>query len=64
MAKKKEIKKEFGKEWAHTIGTAYGWIVKKFGLTQKLIDTIKNNPRDRRMIMSLYQEQSLLRECR
>ena len=56
---KKEIKKEFGKEWAHTIGTAYGWIVKKFGLTEKLIDTIKNNPRDRRMIMSLLQNDYL-----
>ena len=56
---KKEIKKEFGKEWAHTIGTAYGWIVKKFGLTEKLIDTLKNNPRDRRMIMSLLQNDYL-----
>lgn len=56
---KKEIKKEFGKEWAHTIGTAYGWIVNKFGLTQKLIDTLKNNPRDRRMIMSLLQNDYL-----
>lgn len=56
---KKEIKKEFGKEWAHTIGTAYGWIVNKFQLTQKLIDTIKNNPRDRRMIMSLLQNDYL-----
>ena len=52
---KKEIKKEFGKEWAHTIGTAYGWIVNKFHLTENLINTIKNNPRDRRMIMSLLQ---------
>ena len=43
---KKEIRKEFGKEWAHTIGTAYGWIIKKFGLTENLINTIKNNPRD------------------
>ena len=56
---KKEIKKEFGKEWAHTIGTAYGWIINKFQLTQKLIDTIKNNPRDRRMIMSLLQNDYL-----
>lgn len=56
---RKEIRKEFGKEWAHTIGTAYGWIINKFGLTQKLIDTIKNNPRDRRMIMSLYQNDYL-----
>ena len=52
---KKEIKKEFGKEWAHTIGTAYGWIVNKFHLTENLSNTIKNNPRDRRMIMSLLQ---------
>ena len=56
---KQEIKKEFGKEWAHTIGTAYGWIINKFQLTQKLIDTLKNNPRDRRMIMSLYQNDYL-----
>ncbi len=56
---KKEIKKEFGREWAHTIGTAYGWIINKFHLTEKLIDTIKNNPRDRRMIMSLYQNDYL-----
>ncbi|MBE6789692.1 MAG: thymidylate synthase [Ruminococcaceae bacterium] len=56
---KKEIRKEFGKQWAHTIGTAYGWIIKKFGLTQNLINTIKNNPRDRRMIMTLFQNDYL-----
>ena len=56
---KKEIKKEFGKEWAHTIGTAYGWIVNKFHLTENLINTLKNNPRDRRMIMSLLQNDYL-----
>ena len=64
---KKEIRKEFGKEWAHTIGTAYGWIIKKFGLTENLINTIKNNPRDRRMIMSLlqndYLETAVLPSC-
>lgn len=56
---KKEIKKEFGKEWAHTIGTAYGWIINKFHLTENLINTLKNNPRDRRMIMSLLQNDYL-----
>ena len=56
---KQQIKKEFGKEWAHTIGTAYGWIVNKFQLTGQLIDTIKNNPRDRRMVMSLWQNDYL-----
>lgn len=53
---KTEVTKEFGKEWAHTIGTAYGYIVKKFGFIDKLIDTIKNNPTDRRMVMSLWQD--------
>lgn len=51
-----KVEKFFGTEWAHTIGTAYGYIVKKFGLTQKLINTIKNNPTDRRMVMSLWQD--------
>lgn len=53
---KKKIKKEFGKEYAHTIGTAYGYIVKKFGFIDRLIDTIKNNPTDRRMLMVLWQD--------
>ncbi len=56
---KTQIKKEFGKEWAHTIGTAYGYIINKFQLTQNLINTLKHNPRDRRMIMSLYQNDYL-----
>lgn len=51
--------KFFGKEWAHTIGTAYGYIVKKYQLTQKLIEKIKNNPEDRRMVMSLWQDEFL-----
>ena len=57
----KEIKeaKYYGEEFANTIGTAYGWIVKKYGLTDKLLDTIKNNPEDRRMIMSLWQNEWL-----
>lgn len=54
-----QIEKDFGKEWAHTIGTAYGYIVKKFGLTDKLIDKISNNPNDRRMVMSLWQDDYL-----
>ena len=56
---KTKVVKDFGNEWAHTIGTAYGWIVKKYKLIDNLIDTIKNNPTDRRMIMSLWQNEWL-----
>lgn len=51
-----KVEKYFGPEWAHTIGTAYGYIIKKFGLTQRLLDTIKNNPTDRRMVLTLWQD--------
>ena len=44
---------------AHTIGTAYGWITKKYQLTQNLIETLKSNPGNRRMIMSLWQNEWL-----
>ncbi|MCD7847985.1 MAG: thymidylate synthase [Oscillospiraceae bacterium] len=56
---KKEIRKKFGKEWAHTIGTAYGWIVHKFGLIDELIGKLKTNQTDRRMVMSLWQNDYL-----
>lgn len=57
----KEIKdaKFYGDEFVDTIGTAYGWIVNKYKLTDKLLDAIKNNPTDRRMIMSLWQNEWL-----
>ncbi len=51
--------KEFGKEFAHTIGTAYGWIVNRYKMTQGLIETIKNDSNNRRMIMSLWQNEWL-----
>lgn len=56
---KKEIVKEFDKKYAHTIGTAYGYIVNKFNLIDNLIDKINNNPEDRRMVMSLWQDDYL-----
>lgn len=56
---KTNIEIKFGKEWAHTIGTAYGYIVSKFELIDRLIDTLKNNPNDRRMVISLWQEDYL-----
>lgn len=55
----REVVKDFGKKWAYTIGTAYGYIVNKFNLTDELIDKIKNNPEDRRMVMSLWQNDYL-----
>lgn len=56
---KKEVVKNFGKDWAHTIGTAYGYIVRRYHLIDNLLDTIKNNPNDRRMVMSLWQNEFL-----
>ncbi|MBQ8992243.1 thymidylate synthase [Candidatus Saccharibacteria bacterium] len=51
--------KHFGKEFAHTIGTAYGWIVHKYHLTEDLIETLKNDPGNRRMVLSLWQNEYL-----
>ena len=51
--------KFYGKEYAYTIGTAYGWIVNRYKLTQNLIDTIKSNSNDRRLVMSLWQNEFL-----
>lgn len=44
---------------AGTIGTAYGWIVDRYQLTQNLIDTLKNDPGNRRMVLSLWQNEFL-----
>jgi len=51
--------KHFGKEYAHTIGTAYGWVVNRYKLVQGLIETLKNDSNNRRMIMSLWQNEFL-----
>lgn len=48
--------KFYGKKYAHTIGTAYGYIVKKYRLMDNLLETLKNNPEDRRMVKSLWQD--------
>ncbi len=56
---KKDIVKKFDKKYAYTIGTAYGYIVNKYKMTQNLIENIKNNPNDRRMVMSLWQDKYL-----
>lgn len=53
---KKEIVKHFDKNMAHTIGTAYGYIVNKFNLTDRIINMAKNNKTDRRCVISLWQD--------
>ena len=61
MIKGRNIKeaKYYGLEYANTIGTAYGYIVNRYQHTKNLIDTIKNNPNDRRMVKSLWQDEFL-----
>lgn len=51
--------KFFGKEWADTIGTAYGWINDKFKRPQYVLHQLKNNPHDRRMVISMWQDEYL-----
>lgn len=61
MIKGKNIKeaKYYGIEYANTIGTAYGYIVNRYQHTKNLINTIKNNQNDRRMVKSLWQDEFL-----
>lgn len=51
--------KFYGKEYSNTIGTAYGWINNKFNRPQYVLNQLKNNPHDRRMIISLWQDEYL-----
>lgn len=51
--------KFFGKEWADTDGSAYGWIIKKFKKPQYVLQQLKSNPHDRRMIISMWQDEYL-----
>lgn len=46
-------------DFAHTIGTAYGWIVNRYNLIGNLIETLKTNPGNRRMVLSLWQNEWL-----
>ena len=46
-------------DFAHTIGTAYGWIVNRYDLIRNLIETLKENPGNRRMVLSLWQNEWL-----
>ena len=51
--------KWYGKKYAGTIGTAYGFITNRYQFTKNLIETIKNSPTDRRMVKSLWQDEYL-----
>ena len=51
--------KYYGKEYAYTIGTAYGFITNRYKHAQRVINTIKNNPNCRRMVKSLWQDEYL-----
>ena len=51
--------KEPKTDFAHTIGTAYGWIVNRYHLIENLIETLKTNPGNRRMVLSLWQNEWL-----
>lgn len=46
----------FGKEYAGTIGEAYGFINATYKRPQCVENTLKTNPTDRRMIISLWQD--------
>lgn len=54
-----KVLKHFDPALAHTIGTAYGYIVKKYKLMDRLLDSLKNNPEDRRRVISLWQDAEL-----
>ena len=46
-------------DFAHTIGTAYGWIVNRYHLIDNLLETLEKNPGNRRMVLSLWQNEWL-----
>lgn len=49
----------FGPQYAKTIGIAYGEVLKKTGQVDRLLDNLKNDPRSRRMVISLRQDEYL-----
>ena len=51
--------KWYGKSYANTIGTAYGFITNRYQHARNLIETIKKDPTDRRMVKSLWQDEYL-----
>lgn len=51
----------YGPQYAGTIGIAYGDVLKKTGQVDKLLNNLKNDPRSRRMVISLRQDNYLKR---
>ncbi|EOS60715.1 thymidylate synthase [Firmicutes bacterium M10-2] len=51
-----KVIKHFDPIYAYTIGTAYGYIVKKYRLIDRLIKSLKSDPEDRRRVISLWQD--------
>lgn len=51
--------KFYGKEYAGTIGTAYGYIINKYKRLDYVLNALKSNPHDRRMLISLWQDADL-----
>lgn len=54
-----KVLKHFDPKYAHTIGTAYGYIVRHFHLMDDLIDSLIHHPEDRRRVISLWQNDYL-----
>lgn len=54
-----KVLRQFDPSMAHTIGTAYGYVVKKYRLMDKLLDSLQNTPEDRRRVISLWQDAEL-----
>lgn len=49
-------------EWMRedgTIGKAYGYQLRKYNQVDKLLDTLKNNPNDRRMVVTMWNNEDL-----
>lgn len=51
--------KYYEKKFAHTIGTAYGYITNRYDFTNNLIETIRKDKNDRRMVKSMWQDEYL-----
>lgn len=51
--------KYYGKEFAYTIGTAYGFIANRYKMTQNMEYILKNGINDRRIVNNLFQNEFL-----